>query len=130
MWFELFLIVVLIAIVWWLLTRNANSTETDQPINSQLDNHMIETDKESVDDLSVIEGIGPKISSILKDAGINTFKKLCEAKPEEIKAILTQAGIHLGDPGSWPEQACLAAEGKFEDLLKLQDALKGGRVVE
>ena len=81
------------------------------------------------DDLTVIEGIGPKIDSVLKAAGIHTFKQLCDAKPEDLKKILTDAGIRLGDPTTWPQQACLAASGNWDGLMKLQTSLVAGREV-
>jgi large subunit ribosomal protein L21 len=33
----------------------------------------------------------------------------------------------LADPGTWPEQAELAADGNWDALKKLQDALNAGK---
>jgi len=33
----------------------------------------------------------------------------------------------MHDPGSWPRQSRLAADGKWNELEKLQDELDGGR---
>lgn len=80
------------------------------------------------DDLKRIEGIGPKINSILADAGIATFAQLAAKSAAEIRAILDDAGMSkIHDTTSWPEQASLAAAGDWETLEKLQDDLKGGR---
>jgi predicted flap endonuclease-1-like 5' DNA nuclease len=79
------------------------------------------------EDLKIIEGIGPKIESILNNAGILTFAQLAANDPVELKQILETAGLRLGDPTTWPEQAKLAAEGKTDELQALQDQLKGGR---
>ena len=81
------------------------------------------------EDLTLIEGIGPKIQTVLKAAGIKNFRHLSELKAEQIKEILTAAGIRLGDPSSWPEQAQLAALGKMDELKSYQETLKGGRKV-
>ena len=80
------------------------------------------------DDLKKIEGIGPKIEQIFKEAGIDTFAKLAAAKVEELKEILTAAGPRYAskNPGSWPKQAKMAAEGKWEELKEWQDNVKGG----
>jgi predicted flap endonuclease-1-like 5' DNA nuclease len=83
----------------------------------------------SPDDLKIVEGIGPKISSVLQAAGITTLAQLAQTDVSELKRILTEAGIRLGDPTTWPEQAGLAAEGKWDALASLQDSLKGGRRV-
>lgn len=83
------------------------------------------------DDLTRIEGIGPVISKALAAAGITTFAGLAASKADNLRDILQKAELRqLHDPGTWPEQAKLAAEGKWDELEKLQDALKGGRRVE
>ena len=81
------------------------------------------------DDLKKIEGIGPKIAEKLAAKDITTFSRLAEASFDELKAILDEAGsrYRMHDPTTWPDQSKLAAEGKWEELDKLQDELKGGR---
>jgi predicted flap endonuclease-1-like 5' DNA nuclease len=80
------------------------------------------------DDLTVIEGIGPKISGLLKAAGILTFAQLATTDLSQLKQILDEARLTvLADPTTWPEQAGLAAEGKWNALQQLQDQLKRGR---
>ncbi|MFN2290381.1 MAG: helix-hairpin-helix domain-containing protein [Anaerolineae bacterium] len=82
------------------------------------------------DDLKRIQGIGPKIASVLQEAGIRTFSGLAETGVEHIHAILAERDPRLGrlaDPGTWPEQATLAASGDWEALAALQGELKGGR---
>ena len=79
------------------------------------------------DDLRRIEGIGPKISSILQATGITTFAKLADVDVEALDKILDEAGIRIANPSTWPEQAKLAAAEAWEELEKLQDSLKGGR---
>jgi predicted flap endonuclease-1-like 5' DNA nuclease len=81
------------------------------------------------DDLTKIEGIGPKIAELLKAAGIVTFKDLTAAKAATVKSILDAAGkrFQMHDPSTWAEQSKLAANGEWEKLAKLQDALKGGK---
>lgn len=79
------------------------------------------------DDLKVIEGIGPKLEQVLKEAGIRTYRDLATKTPEELRAILDAAGVaRISNPQTWPEQAKLAAEGKWEELKRLQETLKGG----
>lgn len=84
--------------------------------------------KTKADDLKRIEGIGPKISGLLNDAGITTFVQLSKATPKKLADVLTAAGarFRLANPGSWQQQAKLAAAGKSDELKKLQDELKGG----
>jgi large subunit ribosomal protein L30 len=82
---------------------------------------------EASDNLQVIEGIGPKIASVLNSAGITTFTQLSEALPARLSEIMQQAKLRLANPESWPEQAALAAAGKWDDLKVLQGQLTGGR---
>lgn len=79
------------------------------------------------DNLTLIEGIGPKIQSILHEAGVKSFAQLAEMAPIAIKELLTNAGLRLGVTDTWPEQARLAAEGKMDELEALQNRLTGGR---
>ena len=79
------------------------------------------------DDLTKIEGIGPKISVLLKQNGINTFDKLAKANVANLEKMLNNAGLQMANSDTWPRQARLAANGKWDELKKLQDELTGGR---
>ncbi len=81
------------------------------------------------DDLRKIEGVGPKIATLLNEAGILTFQDLAKAKNKKLVEILEAAGSRykMHDPTTWPEQAKLAAAGKWEELNTLQEELKGGK---
>lgn len=82
------------------------------------------------DDLKAIEGIGPKISQVLRDAGIVTFAQLADTEVDDLQEILEAADPRLGrlaDPSTWPDQAALAAEGQWEALGDLQGGLQRGR---
>ena len=81
------------------------------------------------DDLQRIEGIGPKISSLLEASGIATFAQLADTSVDGLQRILDKAGLRLAHPGTWPEQARLAADGSWEAFEVLQRELKGGRRV-
>lgn len=80
------------------------------------------------DDLARIEGIGPKIASVLNEAGIHTFARLARTPVERLQGILEAAGLaRLATPATWPQQAELAAREDWEGLEALQASLKGGR---
>jgi predicted flap endonuclease-1-like 5' DNA nuclease len=81
------------------------------------------------DDLKRIEGIGPKIASLLQNAGIATFAQLSATSVEQLREILDAVNLRIADPSTWPEQAALAAAGDREGLVSLQSELKGGRRV-
>ncbi|MBN1873037.1 MAG: hypothetical protein JXA33_02330 [Anaerolineae bacterium] len=82
------------------------------------------------DELKRIEGIGPKVSSLLNDAGILTFAQLAATPQERLRRILDEANLRFLNPATWPEQAALAAAKNWEGLAKLQEALKGGQRVD
>ncbi|MCB9453631.1 MAG: ATP synthase F1 subunit gamma [Anaerolineaceae bacterium] len=80
------------------------------------------------DDLTRIEGIGPKMSAALQAAGITTFAQLAGASEETLTAAIEAAGIRLAPSlGTWAEQAAFAAKGDWDGLKQLQDTLIGGR---
>ena len=65
------------------------------------------------DDLSILDGVGPKYADALKAAGVTTFAQLSQMTPEAIDEMLTKANEpliagHTAD--TWPRQAKLAAE--------------------
>ena len=82
-----------------------------------------------MDDLKLIEGIGPKIDGLMRADGITTWAELSKANVERLRAILDAAGprYNIHDPGSWPKQARLLAAGKWQEFKELTDSLKGGR---
>ncbi|MBF8149240.1 50S ribosomal protein L21 [Winogradskyella sp. F6397] len=80
------------------------------------------------DDLKKIEGAGPKAAEALVNAGFETFEKVANAKAEELSNVLSEASSRLAHivTETWPKQAKLAAEGKWDELKELQDRLDGG----
>ena len=81
------------------------------------------------DDLTIVEGIGPKVAAIFVEAGIKTFADLAKKSKEELEAILDPNGAVYAamDPTTWPQQAQLAADGKMEELETLKKELNGGK---
>ena len=78
------------------------------------------------DDLKKVEGIGPKIAETLAEAGITTFAQLAKTDAAKIAEIISDVrGNHVTD--TWPAQAQLAADGKWDELKKWQDELDGGK---
>ena len=79
------------------------------------------------DNLTKIEGIGPKINRTLQQAGIQTYQQLAASEPAVLKQILLDANIRIGFPETWPEQAALAAKADWTGLKEFQSELQGGR---
>jgi len=78
------------------------------------------------DDLTKVEGIGPKIAETLTAAGVATFADLSKKKPAEIAEIIAGVrGSHV--PDTWPKQAGMAAEDKWDELKAWQDEMDGGK---
>lgn len=134
-------------LVWWFLRQYLEQDQgtTEYPISTVSGAGGSPPDEDSVvvtakapvvedktipDNLRLIEGIGPKISSVLADAGIVSFAQLAATGVEELRQILTDAGVRIAYPGTWPEQAALAAAQSWEDLRRLQSQLDRGRRVK
>lgn len=109
---------------WTLKIKNLHSSG-----EGVLKHWKIKFHYEPEDDLKVVEGIGPKIEELLKNAGIYSYVSLATTSPESIKDILTAAGdrFNMHDPGTWPSQASLAAQGRWDELNALKEVLDGGR---
>lgn len=90
---------------------------------------MFADKKWKVDDLKIVEGIGPKIEELMHKAGIKTWKALSETATDRLKSILNEAGssFQIHDPSTWAQQAGLAADGKWDELKKWQDELNAGK---
>jgi predicted flap endonuclease-1-like 5' DNA nuclease len=80
-------------------------------------------------DLKIVEGIGPKIEELFKSSGILTWKALGKTSVDRCNKILYKAGerYRVHNPGTWPKQAKLAYEGKWQKLKNLQDKLDKGK---
>ncbi len=132
-WVWLLIVMGIIALVYllWLIFQKPVEPAPQKPLRMAEPvappAQRLEVSSSLYDDLTRIEGIGPKINAVLQGAGITTYQLLADLDPEKIKEIITNAGIRLVDTTTWPRQARLAAEGKLNELKKLQDILKGGR---
>jgi predicted flap endonuclease-1-like 5' DNA nuclease len=79
------------------------------------------------DDLTIIEGIGPKLDDLLRANGIRSFAQVAVLRVDEIADVLERGGPHfqLANPTTWAEQAALAADNRWSDLKHLQKAMIG-----
>lgn len=96
------------------------NTDAEKPAEQPKPKGVIKPKNEN--DLKFVKGIGPKIEQLLHAAGITTFVELSKTPADKIKSILHDAGerYQLAEPATWPEQAALAAAGRWTDLHELQ----------
>lgn len=82
-----------------------------------------------LDDLTVVEGIGPKISELCNGIGVTTWRQLADTDVAALRSMLDAAGsrYRVHDPGTWPQQAALLARGEWAGFKQLTDDLHGGR---
>ncbi len=74
--------------------------------------------------LEVVAGIGPKTAGVLKKNGINDLQALSEANPERLAQIMRDNNLHMANPSTWPAQARMALEGKWDDLEQLKNQIQ------
>ncbi len=111
--------------------QEGSSVESyDEPQVEQVEEEPVDAKPKGIKegDLKIIEGIGPKIEKVLKDADINDWATLAGTEPGRLKDILEDAGgrFRMHNPYTWPLQARLAAAGRWEEFKEYQDELKGG----
>lgn len=84
----------------------------------------------TIDDLKVIDGIGPNVEELCHGIGIRTWFDLSTTEVSLLRTMLVDAGGRFAalDPSSWPEQARLLAEGRWDDFRSLTDDLTRARV--
>lgn len=140
-WVWVILIIILLVILWyWFGREEEEALESGTPVEEPVvpdaqkmesvqieDTDMGGTTPVVPDDLKKIEGVGPKVASLLNQAGIMTFQQVVDAGAEKIEAILDEASLQMINADTWPEQAKLAAAGDWKALETLQDVLKGGK---
>lgn len=83
------------------------------------------------DDLTIIEGIGPKIQELFHKNGVKTWKALSECSVEKCQDVLDSGGdrFRIHSPNTWPKQALLAYKGSWQKLFDWQEDLDGGKIV-
>lgn len=80
------------------------------------------------DNLVVIEGIGPKISSALISAGITRFVDIRDADETRLRAAIKKAGIPFAPSvTTWAEQAGYLVDGDIDGFRRFVDRLSAGR---
>ncbi|WP_455168709.1 hypothetical protein [Aegicerativicinus sediminis] len=84
----------------------------------------------SKEDLTKIEGIGPKIEGLLNNKGIYSYEQLSLCSHSFLERMITDAGpaftTHRGMTNTWPAQAKLADMNEWDELYKWQEVLKAG----
>ncbi|MEO5790349.1 MAG: 50S ribosomal protein L21 [Gelidibacter sp.] len=111
--------------------KKAEKTEKAKPAKAEKAAPVKAAPKKSAakaDDLKKIEGAGPKAAEALVAAGVDTFAKVAAMKSEDLSTILSEASSNLAHivTDTWPKQAKLAADGKWDELKVYQDKLDGG----
>jgi predicted flap endonuclease-1-like 5' DNA nuclease len=109
-------------------TEELSGPPTDsQPRNPRSTSEMPRITTKS-DDLTVIEGIGPKMSAALIAAGIDTYAKLAVTNEDTLRGAITTAGMRFAPSlGTWAEQATFAAKGDWDGLKTFISSLNAGR---
>lgn len=111
------------------VTATTETTATAKSDAKHSEEPKVKKESEKADDLTKIEGIGPKSAEVFHNEGITTFSQMAKKTGEELKEMLEKSDGHFNalDTHSWPEQAQLAADGDWDGLKELQDKLTAGR---
>lgn len=118
----------------YVIPYEAEEDEAEEPavtdLSVKVEVHEASASRERADDLTKIEGLGPKSAQVLLAAGILSYEQLAESSVENLRYVLSGVGLRIVYPDTWPEQASLAAAGDWEGLKALQARLDRGRRIK
>lgn len=97
-----------------------SETRADEP-SSGRDRMMVG------DDLTRLQGIGPRYAERLREAGITTFAELAAVDDRVLTEVLGSSVLHRVKRDEWLTQASLAAVGDEEGLKTLRENLLAHR---
>jgi len=85
-----------------------------------------------LDDLTVVDGIGPQIADLCHGIGVRTWGELATTEVSLLRTMLDDAGQRFKayDPSSWPQQAALLAAGSWAEFRALIEQVDGRRPVD
>lgn len=100
-------VVALAGVIWllWLWRKQKEVVPAPLYIRGRTSAYPMVTHKESepkVDDLKVIQGIGPAYAQRLNEAGISTFYDLATSEPED---TAKRTGLSISLVSKWIDQA-------------------------
>ncbi len=95
-WVWVLIILLLVALVVWFMSLRRNDDERGRSLSPQLQ-----------DDLTKIEGIGPKIAGLMKESGVATFAVMAATSVERLQEILEGADFR-----ALPNPSYLAGSGR------------------
>lgn len=81
-------------------------------------------------DLTMIEGIGPKSQQALNSAGIYNFQQLAEMDPADmLRIVRDEHNVQIVGEATvtWAKQALFIVHGDMEGLRRYQEHLRAGR---
>ncbi len=84
------------------------------------------------DDLKELAGVNPKAEAILNSIGIFRFAQLAQTPVTTVRRVLAEHGplLHTYDPTTWPNQAHLASEGRWDELRSWQEQMHKGQSID
>lgn len=157
-WFVVLIFIIVVILVWIFLMINAKKdkpdivtdihphrsvqeTSVDDNVSTRAADIIELTEDELtpaikqptpariIDDLKIIEGIGPKVNALMNENGITSFEDLAKTEVAQLREILDKAGYQYMDPSTWGEQASLLMHNRVREFEELVKVLKGGRRV-
>lgn len=114
-------------------TEEQNAVRThdvhNTPLAAMVHEESVAHEEFRPDDLEVVTGIGPKIARLLINRGITTWKALADTSVAYIQEILEKDGgerYRIHNPESWPHQASLLDDGRWDEFRELRDSIRAG----
>ena len=86
LWVVLILFLLIVLIGWWVSRNKGEQDEIQADVPAA---------QKTADDLTVLEGVGPKVAKILTEAGYASFADLAKADHVEVVVCLQHRDVHM-----------------------------------
>jgi hypothetical protein len=118
-----------LGVVIGVLLRSITANRTIRRLRAEIARLREPVTPYPVDDLTVIEGLGPSAAELCHGIGIHTWADLAATEVSLLQTLLDDAGARVRgqDPTTWPPQAALLAEGRWEEFRRLVAELRAGQ---
>ncbi len=108
----------------WRVATAPEASAHETPLPYAADSRTGELEERTLvhpDDFRQIHGVGERAEAALHSAGLRIFDQLARLTADRLLDIIGETGLCAQYAATWPEQARLLADGKWDELERYRD---------